>query len=201
MYLMLAVYFVNNFTYNTKIWFLLAAISILIYFVQKVLYFFSGEVLCIRDFPIKEGEEYTLTENIQSLLAGDVVKIARFSESSGLVYIYKNSEERYKPEFSLPLKDFLNKVTNKEAIFFKTVKPNKVFLTLCIIFSVLHIAVPSKSTAQYMVGAYILEEVITSEAAKELGSSAIKIAKNQLEIWASENQDLNKLIDKSFDKK
>ena len=162
MYLMLAVYFVNNFTYNTKIWFLLAAMSILIYFVQKVLYYFNGEIVCVKDYPIKDGEKYTLTKNLFGMfLENDIVKIVRFSENNNTIRICKDAIGS--SEFTVSLKDFLNSITNKEATLFKTFKPNKVFLILCIVFSTLHIVIPSKSTAQYMVGAYILEEVVTSE--------------------------------------
>lgn len=63
----------------------------------------------------------------------------------------------------------------------------------CVVFLV-GFLLPNKDTTIYMVGAYMVQEVVTSDTAKEIGNLAIDATKAQLRAWASESPELASLL-------
>lgn len=59
----------------------------------------------------------------------------------------------------------------------------------------LAVVIPGESTIKYMAGAYLLQEVATSDTAKEIGSLSADAVKSQLKLWAKDNEQLSFLID------
>lgn len=58
----------------------------------------------------------------------------------------------------------------------------------------LGILLPNKETTIYMAGAYMVQEVVTSDTAKEIGNLAVDATKAQLKAWASESPELAALL-------
>lgn len=53
---------------------------------------------------------------------------------------------------------------------------------------------PNKDTTIYMAGAYMVQEVVTSDTAKEIGNLAVDATKAQLKAWAAESPELAALL-------
>lgn len=73
---------------------------------------------------------------------------------------------------------------------------NKLLIIGAILFS-LGILTPSKELATYMVGAYLVQQVVMSDTAKEIGTLSTEVVKNQLRTWATDNKDLQLLLESS----
>lgn len=60
----------------------------------------------------------------------------------------------------------------------------KPFVILACILLFLDTVIPSKTTAYYMAGAYMVQQVVGSDKAKELGSLSYEAVRNQLKAWS-----------------
>lgn len=68
--------------------------------------------------------------------------------------------------------------------------PFKTFLVVCGVCLTLHTLLPSRDTAIKMAGAYLIQTVVTSEKANNLGDAAYRATLRQLEKWAAEVPEL-----------
>lgn len=69
-------------------------------------------------------------------------------------------------------------------------KLSKVLIALSIVSIVLHTFLPTKRTVYLMAGAYMVEQVIDSPEAKEIGALSYSIVKNQLILWAESEKEI-----------
>ena len=74
-------------------------------------------------------------------------------------------------------------------------KPRKWLLLPLSISILILLVVPSSNTAKYMVGAYFVQEVITSEKVGEVSNLAYKATMTQLNKWAETQPELKVFIE------
>lgn len=201
MELALLVYIVETLTYNSSIMWnisLLIVIGLLLsfafqYWVQSgnrpaitVGYIGTGGtgsgdcfVLSEDYLNLKAGVQYTVSTSYSD---GDI-RLEGISPASSSYY--KRSELRkrmLKEPMTLPA---VNKQVNVRW---------KLATTVACVLTVLHVTLPSKSTAYYMAGAYMVQKVLASSDAKEIGSLAVDATKAQLRVWATKSPELANLM-------
>ncbi|CAM0109675.1 hypothetical protein VPH5P1C_0115 [Vibrio phage 5P1c] len=79
----------------------------------------------------------------------------------------------------------------------KIVIPNlhlKSLVSLTVITCLLNTLLPERNTAIYMVGAYMIQEVVTADKTQALGNAAYNASLVQLNKWANESSDLAEML-------
>ena len=61
--------------------------------------------------------------------------------------------------------------------------------------AVLLVVLPSQDTIKYMGAAYLVLSVYESKEVREIGSLASDAVKNQLKVWATDNEEINTLLE------
>lgn len=77
------------------------------------------------------------------------------------------------------------------------IKSHMIYPKMFILGLIMFITIPSEKTIKYMAGAYLVQEIATSETAKEIGDLSTKAVKKQLEIWAADNEQLKQLLEQA----
>lgn len=200
MELALLVYIVETLTYNSSILWtiaLLIAIGLLVafsfkYWVQKDN---RPEGTYSIPFVFREGNRFSLSEPHDTLEAnveyiflytdtsGDF-RVSGLRPSSGTTY-FRLRDIRAKLAPVMVEKPAINKQVNVRW---------KLATAVACVLTLLHVILPSKSTAYYMAGAYMVQKVMVSEDAKEIGSLAIDATKAQLRVWATKSPELANLM-------
>lgn len=205
MELMLLVYSIENLTYNTtffmtifKLLFTLTLLLILIrgvvsiynknqHVVHKVIkpkiYLNSGDVFKLKEdfLKFKANEEYVIT---------DIYK--------NIGHFYSEDSKGSRMGCCEALLALQNKLSEQEAetkviepkLFQLPNLPIKTLLSVSLACLLLHTFLPTRQTAIYMAGAYIVQEVVTADKTQELGNKAYGAAIAQLNKWAEEVPEL-----------
>ena len=61
--------------------------------------------------------------------------------------------------------------------------------------AILLVILPSQDTIKYMGAAYLVQSVYESKEVREIGSLASDAVKNQLKVWATDNEEINTLLE------
>lgn len=202
MELAILVYIVENFTLNSNILFnitifILAGLAAAHAFkywyekdnrpameVQQSQPVITGSTIVLRKdvSNLKAGQEYGV---LKAYSDGDVM-LSGTSPMNGTYYkLHELTNSLVTSPMTLPAVGKSFKIRTKLLVTAATV---------CLL---LHVLLPTKSTAYYMAGAYLLQQVGTSDIAKEVGGLATKAIKSQLQAWSSESPQLEALVKES----
>ena len=192
MNLALLVYAVNNLTYNGSFFFIVGILLILAWIGIKVFIFINNERICI---PIKKGVKYkVITPLSPNTVAGTYVVATDIFQYSEKVY-YDTLNEKLE---SITRQESTNLTQFKNSIELSKIE-NKIYnkkslLYIGLLSLVMHVLLPSKQTTMYMAGAYLVENVITSDKANELGNATYDAALVQVKKWSEEAPELKEML-------
>lgn len=177
MELMLLVYLLN------VLWVLsLAPILVCLFFLCRFIYELNNNSLS----NLKDGGYYELKVGIPELElpAGRTVKLDKYSSNS---YLKNAKGDEYR-------------VSNNELHGYLAILGQPITKVSFVLIGALIITaalVPSKETAVYMAGAYMLQEIATDDRTIALGSVAYDATLNQLKVWSQSSPELSALMTQS----
>lgn len=208
MELMFLVYAVENLTYNSGFWygvfFTCMVASFLSYLVNtavKYLNLHKQPFEKVISTTLKEcetltrGSTFVLDSPIDDLDSGKQYTVSSIYRSLGDVRISGKGTNDY------DLNLLEAKLCSQEHKTI-TITPDKLggklswkaFMVVGCISLMLHTFLPSRQTAIYMAGAYLIQEVATSDSVQELGKASYNAAVSQLNKWSSEVPELAEMV-------
>jgi hypothetical protein len=146
---------------------------------------------------VREKKLYKLQKPLLNFNVGDEVYINKFSDYGCISKFDKrctDSSARVLTDTFLDAIEDLTiiDITHKQGI----VDTNFVKLKwLAITMLSLHLLLPTEKTLQYAGAAYLIQSTYESEFVQEAGSLAGKAITNQLRKWATDNPDVNGLLE------
>lgn len=200
MELALLVYVVETLTYNSNtLWTiaLLIAIGLLVSFTFKYWVQKDNRPKGMHSIPFVfgQGKRFSLSEPHDTLEA-NIEYTFSYTDSSGDFRVVGSRPSLGVTYFNIrDIRDKLAPVMVEKPAINKQVNVRwRLATTVACVLILLHITLPSKSTAYYMAGAYMVQKVLVSEDAKEIGSLAIDATKAQLRVWATKSPELANLM-------
>ena len=196
MELALLVYVVNTLSYNGTFFGRLAVIcfmfAVALYLiVLSVDYLKALKVVKTFKIPLKEGDVFSLPVDYQDLKAGQKYKVRHYWSHCNELKVEWNSKEYSISDIEGLACRTYEVVDQPPRIKFPSWKP---FIYLAIVFTILNSILPTKETMVYSVGAYMVQEVVTSEKAQTVGDAAYRATLRQLDKWAEDSEDLKDLV-------
>jgi len=146
---------------------------------------------------VKEKQLYKLQKPLLNFNVGDEVYINKYSEY-GYISKYDNpctdSDKRVVVDkFLDAIEDLtITDITHKQTAVDVNINKLK---WLAITMLSLHLLLPTEKTLQYAGAAYLIQSTYESEFVQEAGSLAGKAITNQLRKWATDNPDVNGLLE------
>lgn len=192
MTLALLVYIVNNLTYSGTFFFTFAVLALILY--ASVDLFEKIHLYISKNHPVSlsEGSIYTLKVSISKDFAeGDQVRIEKIWYGLQECRVSSLDGTKYR---SVKLRTLVKAVKAPETVYIPIVTPKKSWLYFAVAFFTLHTLLPSKETTMYMAGAYLVENVITSDKAKKLGDATYDAAIVQVKKWSEEAPELKEML-------
>lgn len=192
MTLALLVYIVNNLTYSGTFFFTFAVLALILY--ASVYLFEKIHLYISKNHPVSlsEGSIYTLKVSISKDFAeGDQVRIEKIWYGLQECMVSSLDGTKYR---SVKLSTLVKAVKAPETVYIPIVTPKKSWLYFAVAFFTLHTLLPSKETTIYMAGAYLVENVITSDEAKKLGDATYDAALVQVKKWSEEAPELKEML-------
>lgn len=144
----------------------------LLYCVFQFIYWLCGT----QEFHLEDGI-YTLQKPFKDLEVGKQYKLSMY-----IGYGYILASENIK----LSRPDLNN--------LFRPDTPSLSFSKLAMCAFVIGFLLPNKETTIYMAGAYMVQQVVTSDTVQEIGNLAADATKAQLKAWAKESPELATLL-------
>lgn len=193
MTLALLVYIVNNLTYSGTFFFTFAVLALILY--ASVYLFEKIHLYISKNHPVSlsEGSIYTLKASIsKEFTEGEQVRIEKIWHGLQECKVTSLDGAKYKSDFKLST--LVKAVKAPETVYIPIVTPKKSWLYFAVAFFTLHTLLPSKETTMYMAGAYLVENVITSDKAKKLGDATYDAALVQVKKWSEETPELKEML-------
>lgn len=196
MELALLVYAVNTLSYNGTFFGKLAAMcfmfAVLLYLITlSVDYFKALKTTKTFKTKLKAHDVFTLPVDYQDLKAGQEYKVRYYWSGCNELKVGGSCNE-----YSISdIEDLACKTYEVAEQPSKVKLPSwKPFIYLAIVFTILNSVLPTKETMVYSVGAYMIQEVVTSEKAQNVGDAAYRATLRQLGKWAEDSEELKDLI-------
>lgn len=208
MELMFLVYAVENLTYNSNFWYgvfiICTSISAIAYVSNWVIKYLDSDKTnfekvtsstLAEDDKLSVGRSFVLDRHMQGLIAREEYTVSAIYRSLNDMRI----EGQGTTDFDIKLiEEQLRSQEHKVEIVKPSILnikfPWKIFLVIGIMSMVMHTVLPSRQTAIYMAGAYLVQEVATSESVQELGKASYNAALSQLNKWSSEVPALAEMV-------
>jgi len=196
MELALLVYVVNTLSYNgtffgglATICFMFAAALYLI--VLSVNYFKALKTVKTFKTRLKQYDVFSLPVDYQDLKAGQKYKVRCYwSHCNELKVEGSNNEYSISDIEGLACKTY-EVADQPPRVKLPSWKP---FIYLAIVFTILNSVLPTKETMVYSVGAYMVQEIATSEKVQTVGDVAYRATLRQLDKWAEDSEELKDLV-------
>lgn len=175
----------------------LLIVSGLLYFVYRLVMFLveyetvkshQAELLRSKSKTLKDRERYVLKKDTNLFRAGETVLLDLYS-SHGYIKAGERKEGFNSRE---AIADALLDKTDTPVVLPPLPKFN--LPVVAVVMLLLGVLLPNKETTIYMAGAYMVQQVVTSDTAKEIGNLAADATKAQLKAWASESPELASLL-------
>ncbi len=206
------VYIVETLTYNGSFFmslFLWVVSLTALYVIAKVLLPYMSpdkeEVLSVKGI-VREGQVIVLSEDVGTLKAHTSYTVSSagskwcsLKDADGKAVHSSCGEGTWLHNITDELKDALVldvSVTREESAEFVLPSiPRSVVVSLICVSLMLHTFLPTRQTAIYMAGAYLIQTVVTAEGTQELGSKAYDAALSQVTSWSEEAPKLKGLVE------
>lgn len=146
---------------------------------------------------VKEKQPYKLQKPLLNFIVGDEVYINKYSDYGYISKYDKSCTDSDKrvvvDKFLDAIEDLtITDVTHKQTAVDANINKLK-WLTITVLS--LHLLLPTEKTLQYAGAAYLIQSTYESEFVQEAGSLAGKAITNQLRKWATDNPDVNGLLE------
>lgn len=200
MELAMLVYVVENLTYGGTFWgsmavflFLLTAGAYTVNIIIEIYNSRQKETVTKSHSGFREGACIILSYQVDDLLEGVPYEVRWVCGNS---VKFKNVKDCYKEydlvNLSAAVVYRTDTIPAKVVTFkFAKLKLLMVLTGLCVM---LDVVLPTRQTAIYIGGAYLTQQVVTSDVAKDVGDRAQKILISQLDKWAEEVPELKDMV-------